>query len=750
MSSQHERDIGREIREALSDPVLEQAMSRAMKTMRERRAIAWPSPARFEELRAKARSVKEEAIEKQEQLLVEFESKAAAAGAVVVRVQTPEEARSYIVELARARSVRKVVKAKSMTSEEIHLGPALECAGMIVVEGDLGERIIQLAGERPSHLVVPAIHKSKEEIIRLFSEKMGIAHPPEDAEGLTRLVREDLRASFLGADMGITGINFAIAETGSIVLVENEGNASLTSQLPPLNVALMGSEKIIPTLADLGVFLELLPRSATGQKLTSYVSVITGRQTSPVLGGSGGGSGGSPSGGGSPVGARRTDQREFHLVILDNGRSEARADPELREILRCIRCGACLNACAPYTLVGGHVYGGDPYPGGIGCAWTYVTKGHSQAWDFGGLCTTCSRCTEVCPVMIDIPWVNTVIRQRSNKEFGAGTRQRMFARADLVGKFLSPVAPLANPAMGTPFARLAFHMLGIDPARKIDPYERQTFMTWWKHRPKASGSAAGAGMVSAGQISAPAARVALFVDCWMNHNLPDIGRDAVKVLEHLGIEVTVAHNSCCGRPAISQGMLDTPRRWAAENLEELGRLMDEGYEIVTIEPSCLSALRDDYRRLLEQTAYANDPRIGLLEQHSLDITEYLCTLADQGRLPEELGSLGEKTLLYHGHCHMKSLGIGGVPADLLRRVQGTTVHELEALCCGMVGSFGYKKEYSPLSRAIGAQLFEQIDGLDGDVVTCGVSCRSQIKMGTGRNVMHPVEVLARAMRVHEI
>ena len=172
-----------------------------------------------------------------------------------------------------------------MTSEEIHLGPALESAGMTVVEGDLGERIIQLAGERPSHLVVPAIHKSKEEIIRLFSEKMGIAHPPEDAEGLTRLVREDLRARFLEADMGITGVNFAIAETGSIVLVENEGNASLTSQLPPLHVALMGSEKIIPTLADLGVFLELLPRSATGQKLTSYVSIITGRQSSPVLGG---------------------------------------------------------------------------------------------------------------------------------------------------------------------------------------------------------------------------------------------------------------------------------------------------------------------------------------------------------------------------------------------------------------------------------------------------------------------------------
>jgi iron-sulfur cluster protein len=743
MSSHHQRDIGRETRAALADPVLEAAMSRAMKTMRERRATAWPSAAGFEDLRARARDIKEDAIDNQERLLAEFERKATAAGAVVVNVTTPEEARQYIVELARARGVRQVVKAKSMTSEEIHLGPALEEAGMGVVEGDLGERIIQLAGERPSHLVVPAIHKSKEEIIRLLSEKMNIAHPPEDAEGLTRLVREDLRARFLEADMGITGVNFAIAETGSIVLVENEGNASLTSQLPPLHVALMGREKIIPTLADLGVFLELLPRSATGQKLTSYVSVITGRQAAPVLGG-------RAVGAAAPQPAE--GRREFHLVIMDNGRSVARADDELREMLRCIRCGACLNACAPYTLVGGHVYGGDPYPGGIGCAWTYITKGHSQAWDFNGLCTTCSRCTEVCPVMIDIPWVNTVIRQRNNKEFGAGLRQHMFARADLMGRLLAPVAPVANVVMGSPVARLAFRMLGVDPTRKIDRFERQTFLGWWKQRAKSGDDAPGGSVVREGRApERPAAmdRVALFVDCWMNHNLPNVGRDAVRVLEHLGVEVTVAHNSCCGRPAMSQGMLDTPRRWAAENLKVLGRLVDEGYEIVTIEPSCLSALRDDYRRLLEQTSLASDPRIGRLEEHSHDIAEYLCRLADQGSIPETLGALSETTLLYHGHCHAKSLGIQRAPADLLRRIQGATVVELDTLCCGMVGSFGYKREYSALSRAIGAQLFEQIDGVEGEVVACGVSCRSQIEMGTGRTVRHPVEVLAWAMRLSE-
>ena len=234
----------------------------------------------------------------------------------------------------------------------------------------------------------------------------------------------------------------------------------------------------------------------------------------------------------------------------------------------------------------------------------------------------------------------------------------------------------------------------------------------------------------------------------MNHNLPQVGRAAVEVLEKAGIVVTVAHNSCCGRPAMSQGLLEAPRRWAAQNLEELGNLIEAGYDILCIEPSCLSALRDDYRRLLETTEHAASPRLALLERHSYDITEYLIMLARTGRLALQLGPL-EETYVVHGHCHQKSLGIGWTPAELLRLIPGVTVHEVDALCCGMVGSFGYKKEYSLLSQAIGAKLFELIDEQDGDVATCGISCRSQIQMGTGRTVVHPVEVLARALGVDE-
>jgi Fe-S oxidoreductase len=192
-------------------------------------------------------------------------------------------------------------------------------------------------------------------------------------------------------------------------------------------------------------------------------------------------------------------------------------------------------------------------------------------------------------------------------------------------------------------------------------------------------------------------------------------------------------------------MLDLPRRWAVKNIEELGSLIEEGFEILCIEPSCLSALRDDYRRLLEGSTHEGDRRIELLEQHTHDITEYLIEPARAARLAEELGSLAE-TYAVHGHCHQKSLGIGSAPAELLRLIPGVTVREVETLCCGMVGSFGYKTEYSPLSRAIGAKLLEQIGEGDEQVAACGISCRSQIEMGSGRMVVHPVEVLARALK----
>jgi iron-sulfur cluster protein len=721
------RRTEREIGLALADPTLRSTLRRAMATLYDRRASAFGPDFDFEALRSRARAIKEQALEHNAELLAELEHQVLAAGGRFFFARTSEDARRYVAEVARTAGARLVVKSKSMTSEEIGLNSALESLGIDVVETDLGERIIQLAGEHPSHLIVPAIHKSKGDIIQLFAETMGVPDPPSDAEGLTRLVRRDLRPRFLSADMGVTGANFVVAETGTLVLLENEGNIRLTTELPPVHVALAGLEKIVPRLGDLATLLELLPRSATGQLLSAYVSFISGAGArSEVL---------------QTARAGPMREREFHLVILDNGRRAAADDAELRELLYCIRCGACLNACAPYRNVGGHVYGVNPYPGGIGCAWAYITKGHAEAKTINGLCTTCSRCTEVCPTKVDIPWLNTVIRQRNNREFGTGLRERIFARADLLGTALSPIAPIANAGLRTRPARASLAVLGIDPDRRLPRYERDTFTVWYGRRRRALGGQA--------HRQARGRKAVLFVDCFLNHNLPQVGKAAVEVLEAAGAQVAVVHTSCCGRPAMSQGLLEKPRRWALQNLDKLGPLLADGYDVVCLEPSCLSALRDDYRRLLEQTPWASDPRLLLLQAHSYDFAEYVVEGVRDGSLALSLASV-PGPFVVHGHCHQKSLGVGNAATEALRLIPDAVVHEVDTLCCGMVGSFGYKREYSKLSRAIGEELFEQLQAHEGEVVTSGISCRTQIEQGLGRNVSHPAEIIGRALRTSAV
>ena len=281
--------------------------------------------------------------------------------------------------LARAKNAKMVVKAKSMAGEEIHLNEALENAGIEPVETDLCEWIIQLAGETPSHIVVPAIHKTKQQIADLFVEKVGI-EKTENVDALTQTARKVLRERFAEAEVGISGVNFGVAETGTILILENEGNIRLTTSLTKTHIALMGIEKVIPRFADLDVFLKLLPRSGTGQRLTAYQSLITGGKKN----------------------AGDIGPDEVHIVMLDNGRSRMLAHPMTRQSLACIRCGACLNACPVYQQVGGHAYG-SVYPGPIGAVITPQLFGLSKSKQLPYASSLCGACREVCPVKIDIP-----------------------------------------------------------------------------------------------------------------------------------------------------------------------------------------------------------------------------------------------------------------------------------------------------------------------------------------------------------
>jgi L-lactate dehydrogenase complex protein LldF len=364
---------------ALADVQLRGALKNATSLFGERRKEAAASLPNWEDLRSQARAIKDEVLSHLDRYLEEFVGNAESRGARVHWARDAAEANSIICGLTTERAARVVVKSKSMTTEETHLNDALEAAGMRVVETDLGEYIIQLAHEPPSHIIAPAIHKTRQQVSELFTAELGMP-TTDDIAQMTSTARATLRDRFASADVGISGVNFAVAETGTIVIVENEGNIRLTTSLPRIHIAMMGIEKVIPRFADLDVFLKLLPRSGTGQRLTTYQSFITGTKR------------------------HATDEGpdELHIVLLDNGRSRMLAHPVTRQSLACIRCGACLNACPVYQQVGGHAYG-SVYPGPIGAVITPQLVGIAKAAQLPYASSLCGACREVCPVKIDIP-----------------------------------------------------------------------------------------------------------------------------------------------------------------------------------------------------------------------------------------------------------------------------------------------------------------------------------------------------------
>ncbi len=331
----------------------------------------------FDYLRSQAKMIREESVSHLNELLSQFEDLAKKNGCKIFFAETPEKARAYVLDLAVKNKVNLIVKSKSMVTEEIELVPFLSEKGIETVETDLGEYIVQLAKEKPSHITTPAIHKSRTEIAELFHEKIG-TEMNDDPKFLTTEARRVLREKFLGAQMGISGANFLIAETGDAVIVENEGNARLSTSSTDIHVVVTGIEKVIPKYSDLRIFMRLLGRSSTGQKLTSYVSVLRGPRKED----------------------EKDGPREVHIVLLDNGRS-ALLGTDHQEVLNCIRCGACLNVCPVYRNIGGHAYG-SVYPGPIGSLVTPMYFGEKNAPDLPFASSLCGNCTEVCPVGIEI------------------------------------------------------------------------------------------------------------------------------------------------------------------------------------------------------------------------------------------------------------------------------------------------------------------------------------------------------------
>ncbi len=377
--------------QALANNKLQVILGQLGDTLGVRNRQAWAALPNSELIREQARAIKDATLAELDKHLETLEASVLRLGGHVYWADDSDAACRAILDIIQARGATKVVKSKSMTSEEIHLNKALEKAGIETVETDFGEYIIQVAGHRPSHIVGPALHLSKDDVAEILSVPAG--EPlPHDREALAAFARRTLRSRFAVAEVGITGVNFAVAETGTIVLISNEGNARLTTTLPKVHIAVMGMEKVIPKLADLPFFLKVLARAATGQKLSVYTSLVTGPRRDGELDG----------------------PEEFHLVILDNGRSRILGGP-LRESLFCIRCGACLNACPIYRSIGGHAYGGV-YAGPIGAVLTPLYDGLSANHHLPHASSLCGACQAACPVKIQIPEMLVKLREQLHHE----------------------------------------------------------------------------------------------------------------------------------------------------------------------------------------------------------------------------------------------------------------------------------------------------------------------------------------------
>jgi L-lactate dehydrogenase complex protein LldF len=454
---------------ALADTQLRRNMGKATQTIRGKRSVVVEELPDWEPLREAGRAIKERVLRHLDDYLVQLEESVQKAGGQVHWASDAAEANRIIAAIAKKHDAKQVVKVKSLTTDEIGLNEALKLEGIEAIETDLAELIIQLAGERSSHILVPAIHKNRSEIRELFKKKFGLEHLTDEPKALADAARMHLRAKFLSTKVAVSGVNFGVAETGTVCVVESEGNGRMCLTLPEVLISVMGIEKIIPAWEDFEVFLQLLPRSSTAERMNPYTSFWTG-----VAEGDG--------------------PKEFHLVLLDNGRTKVLADPLGRQALNCIRCSACLNICPVYERTGGHAYN-SVYPGPIGAILTPMLAGVENAGSLPYASSLCGACYDVCPVKINIPDVlvhlrGKVVRQKQD-HLGWPDPESM-AMKILARIFRSPGLFAKSQKLGRLGQRLAVHkgfieylpgpLAGWTMTRDVYPVAQQTFREWWETR----------------------------------------------------------------------------------------------------------------------------------------------------------------------------------------------------------------------------------------------------------------------------
>jgi L-lactate dehydrogenase complex protein LldF len=587
---------------------------------------------------------------------------------------------------------------------------------MTVSETDLGEWIVQLAGERPSHMVMPAIHMTKEQVAEVFSKEVN-QRLAADIPALVKLARKELRTKFLNAEMGVSGANIAVAETGSIVIITNEGNDRLVTTLPNTHVAIVGVEKLVAHFTDILPILKALPRSATAQLLTSYVSIITGP---------------SPNTDGS--------LKNLHIVLMDNHRTEMADDPMFKEALQCIRCGSCLNVCPVFRLVGGHVFG-KIYTGGIGTILTAWFDELKKSEEIQGLCIQCGNCVAVCPAKVPIPDMILELRRRLVKQQGPSLKEKA-AFGIVNNRRLFHTVLRAASTVQRPFAKDGFirhlPMFLSDlcefrslPAVAEEPF-RDKFPKIEQHVNSRSGLKE---------------KAAFYAGCLIDFAYPETGEAVLNVLNKAGIEVVFPEaQTCCGAPARFAGAYEVAAGNATANIDAL--LREDVTYVVSACPTCTVALKHDFSKTFASLGMSESlPRAAALAAKVIDFSTLAKKLIDEGRLTLKEGNHLAK-ITYHDSCHLKKiLKADQEPREILSKAGFELVEMFESdMCCGMGGSYSLK--LPEISAPILRRKLTNIKNTGARIVAMDCpGCAMQIRGGLDKDgapieVWHTAELMA--------
>ncbi len=688
------------VRKALNDTNLQRALEKAAahhfdKYQATKNEIAW------EEYKEKARSVRQACLKRLPELIKKFTEEAIKAGAQVYQASKPEDALETVEKILREKKAGLVVKAKSMVSEEIQLTDFLQKKGCKVVETDLGEWIIQLAGEKPSHITAPALHKTKKEVAELLSRHLGRDIPPAPEE-IVKIARQHMRRFFVEADAGISGANLAVAESGTLVIISNEGNARLATSLPPVHIALVTTEKFVETLEQAVTLIKALVPASSGLKMTAYVSFITGPSRTTdiekelVIGVHGPG--------------------ELHIIILDNGRLRISQDKHLDKILYCLKCGGCMLVCPVFKALGGHVFGGPVYPGGIGILLTAVTRSFKDASSLVDFCADCKKCEEFCPVGIPIADLLLQLKARIGPT--------------LLGKSLSAFFRHSSLAEGV------MKILSVlqKPWQKNGKLQRLP-LAWarGKSLPAISLPKTGCSGKKNGK------KAYLFQGCLVKFFFPEVRESVVHSLSRLGFEVVCpSGQACCGAPSLHLGSEKDLRSLALKNIQSFARENPDC--ILTVCPTGNSLLKNIYPELL--------PEASRWKERIFDFSEFLLK---KGLLPVPKPNRAKKEIFYHYPCHyLNTLKLKEEPKKVLQALSFTVREEEEPFtCCGFCGIFSFKNP--EVSSHIWVQKKRKILDSGAELIAtdcpgCLIQLKANLEKGEKPlNIVHTAELYARSV-----